>query len=205
MTSATNLNDITLECEVAQSGALRITYKVHNGSSRDVVVFNRIPSKEVDGTSRYASSNVYVDLDGATLGVKLMILPLDLPRGMHIEDQPFPDVSLLKAGQTLSEEIVVAEPVKVRNPIRLNVIAAGLRNDPKRPNQHVVATKPATATRLTFTVGVAAFAPLSKLTPVSESYPDVFRPPLLDGEQSVLTKELHLSRAVSVLDYAVSD
>lgn len=204
MSNSINLNDITLECELVQLGALRVAYKIHNRSSRDVVVFNRIPSKDVDDTSRYAPANVYVDLDGDVLGVKLMILPLDLPPGMHLEYRPLPDVSLLKAGQTLSDDVVLAEPVRVRNPIHLQVMAAGLKNDPSMPNQHVAAIERAQATTLRFTVGLAAFAPSAKLMPVSEGFPEVFLPPLLEGAQSVLTKEFHLPRAIQVLDYAVS-
>jgi hypothetical protein len=206
MPAEADLTAVTLECNLKQEpSVLRIAYTIKNGSSRDIILFNRIPTREVDDTHRYSASNVYVDLRAPALAVSLMILPLDLPPGVKLSDRPIPDVSLLRAGQTLAEEVILREPIEVRNPIRLRGIGATLSYDAKRPNQHVVAMKPASATELTFTVGVAALAQGATLSPVSEAFPDVFMPRLSGGEQKTLVKNFHLNRSVRILDYAVSD
>ncbi|HLM73484.1 MAG TPA: hypothetical protein VK459_12350 [Polyangiaceae bacterium] len=206
MSTENDLKDVTFECSLAEeAGGIRLKYEIKNGAGRDVVVFNRLPTKEVDDTHRYSPNNVYVDLEGARVEIKQMILPLILPPGVKLEYHPLPDVSVLKAGESLREEIFVPQPISVRNPIRLAGMAGTLTFDTNKPTRHVTAMKPVTASELSFSVGVSAFAPASKLKAVSEVYPNVFMPPLLEGAQKVISKSFHLAKPVKVLDYAVSE
>lgn len=206
MSTENELKDVTFECSLAEeAGGIRLKYAIKNGTSRDVVVFNRLPTKEVDDTHRYSPNNVYVDLDGPRVEVKQMILPLTLPPGVKLEYHPLPDVSLLKAGTSLREEVFVPEPISARNPIRLAGMAGTMTFDTNKPTRHVVAMKPVTVSELSFSVGISAFTSTSKLKAVSEAYPDVLMPPLLEGAQKVMSKSFHLTKPVKVLDYTVSE
>jgi len=204
--NAINPNDVTFDCKLEQGpGAFTLSYKLQNRSGRDLVVYNRIPTTDVDGTLRYSSNNVYVDLDGHNLLVRLMILPLDLPPGVKLGWHPLPDAMVLEAGAELAERVVVTEPARVRNPVRLRGMSALLRYDAKSPHRHYAAMTPGSAATLTFAVGVAALVPGTVIEPVSKAFPGVLMPPLTEGGQIVLTKDFRLSRPVAVLDYALSE
>lgn len=181
-----------------EASGLRVVYEVRNPSSVDIGLFNRIQSFKVDGTASFAPENVYVDLDGETLHLRKMVLPV--PEGLRMTARITPSITLLPGGHVFREEFFLETPVAVCNPLRRAHLSLGA------PGSAVVAGCAATVTEIVLSVGVFAVDPAWHFTAVSPAHPAVYEVwptgPAVD-HQVVLTQTVRLARPVSVLDYRV--
>src|SRR4051812_44634023 len=116
------LPDVSFECRLSRGdGALAVTYEIHNDSSHDLGIFNKLKAIAVDGALVFSPNLVYVELDGDVLRFLKMALPI--PKGLTMAAYVPPYASLLPKGQAMKETFSVPIPVEVRQPYRRALIS----------------------------------------------------------------------------------
>src|SRR5262249_53574556 len=131
-----------------------------------VGLFNRLQAIHLDGTVSFPAGLLYVDLEGAALHLRKMVLPI--PPGLHVHVRPAPHVTRLPPGQVFREALTLPLPLKVCNPLRHALLAATAAAGA------VVADQLCAAATVTFSVGVFPVEPGMSFTPFSPAHPDVF-------------------------------
>jgi hypothetical protein len=183
---------VELACTVAVTAtSLEVGIIVHNREPRDVALFNRVPLELPDGTAVYAPEIGYLELDGDTLAIRKIALPI--PPGLTMTAYVPPAVTRLVARGMLRETMRLAIPVKVMQPFRRALLAG-----------QVTADRPATAQKLTVEVGVFLVDEGLILEPADPAHRDVFtvaQPGLAVARQEILSRTFPLDQPVSVLDY----
>jgi hypothetical protein len=186
------LPNIIFECKISRgSSSLDVTYTIKNEGATALGAFNRLHATAVDGESHFSPDTVFVELDGDTLHLMKMALPI--PRGLQISAYVMPHASSVPAGQSFTETFVVALPAKERHPFK-RALTRG----------EVTPVKPATAKRVRVTIGVFLVGPEFRLVAEHPAYPDVLtaQPPApARAGQVLLSQDIALNIEVPVLEY----
>ena len=187
----------TFSCHISlERDGLRVAYAMQNTVDSDVGIFNRIELTGKDGTPTVRPENAYIDLEGSTLRIQKMVLPI--PEGLAMTARPVPYVTRLPPGQVFREEFVLSLPIRTYNPMKRAELAAA------SPRATIVADDPKSANSVAFYVGVFQSRPGTKFIPVLEEFPDVYRfwppGPGVDA-QIVLSESMSLAVPIPVLDY----
>ena len=181
---------LLVEAEACISASfLHVAYRLCNAGNRDVGLLTRIGTVALDGGIRFDPSTVYVELEGPTL-----VLRRHAPApGGGVAAQV--GLTLLRAGESVHESLVLPIPVPVCDPARR---ARRIRG---RPGTEVVARDPRRVASIALVLGAAELDPLWRLVPRSAEHPDVFDPGRALPRQSLLEASLPLDRCVEALDY----
>ena len=174
--------------------ALEIVATLSNRGPADVGVFNRIPVTRGDGTMSVSPDVAYVELEGDTLLVRKMALPV--PEGLTLAAYVPPYASRLAPGQVLTETIRLPRPVKVMQTFRRALIGTG---------GEVVTDRPGSARTVTVAYGLFPLAGV-RLVPENPAHPEALTAlpagPAVTG-QRVLSFSATLVEPIAVLDYRV--
>jgi hypothetical protein len=186
----------TLSCRIEQiADSLRVAYVVRNTSNSDVGIFNRLEDGGRGGAP-FRPENAYIDLEGTTLRVQKIVLPV--PKGLAMTARPVPNVTRLPPGQDFREDLSLPLPIPVYNPLRRAELAAA------SPRETIVAAYPKIASTVELDIGVFESSPVIKFIPISAEFPDIYRlwppgPPV--DNQIVLSETVNLASTIAVLDY----
>jgi hypothetical protein len=184
---------VRMECKFERGPAgLKLGYALTNQSAVDVGALLWIPAIQPDHSSVFTPDSAYIELDGSTLHVRKMMLPL--PKGTQVAERPIPFVSIIKAGQKLMQVMKLPVPVPVNHPFRQ--AALGLRN----PGADILPAEPRSADALVLSIGIFAVAPNMKVIPVQADL-GVMRCWPFPTAQQVLTWQTPLAPPLHVLDY----
>jgi hypothetical protein len=185
-------SNIVFSCSMNKKPtSIEVSYTITNNGSQDLGAFNRLQGIGVDGGLFFSANNVFVDLEGDTLHLMKMALPI--PQGLQIAAYIPPHVSRIPAGESFTETFVLALPARVAQPFKRALIRG-----------QVAAVTPASATKARVTIGVFPVLPELRLLAEQPAYPDVLtvQPPgpALEG-QELLSQAFSLDPEASVLDY----
>jgi hypothetical protein len=179
-------------CQLSASAQyLSIDYSLRNRGAVGIGLFNQITGVRIDGAIETSPDLAYIELEGGTLVISKLALPI--PAGLHIAAYVPPFASSLAPGQTFSERVRVFLPARVTQPFRRALVRG-----------QVVADKPAQARSLRFALGVFTLEDSLQLISENPAWPKLltaFPPGKAVPRQQVLTKEFELQTAVPVLDY----
>jgi hypothetical protein len=182
---------LLVEAEACTSASfLHVAYRLCNAGSRDVGLLTRIGTVALDGGIRFDPSTVYVDLEGTTLVLRRHAPALP---GGGVAARV--GLTLLRAGESVHESLVLPIPVPVCDPARR---ARRIRG---QPGTEVVARDPRRVASVALVLGAAELDPLWRLVGRSAEHPDVFDPGRALPRQSLLEASLPLDRRVEALDY----
>lgn len=186
--------DVGFTCKASiTGGVLEVTYTIDNRTAGELGAFNRIKSVRIDGTLDWSPDNVYVDLEGDTLNLRKMALPI--PPNLSISAYTPPKCSRIPAGATFTETVRAAIPVRVCHPFKRALL-----------HGTVVPDAPAKAKKAAFHLGVFPAGDGVRLVAENPAFPDVMTAvppdPALAGQQ-VVTSEFLLDPPLDVLDYRV--
>jgi len=187
---------ISFSCEIQRvKTGLTVNYVVRNDSAGDIGLFNRIPTIENYRETGFRPENTYIDLQGSTLLLRRMALPL--PSGVNMTIRPIPYVTRVAKGQSYREELMFSEPISVDDPMRRAVLA---KTSPGR----VPVPRRRQAESATLSLGIFQIDAEVRLTSVSAQYPDIYTvwppgPPV--DKQQILTKTVSFSPPLTIIDY----
>jgi hypothetical protein len=188
---------VTLDCTIqVEAPALRVAYTLKNEMDTEVGVFNRLPTVRLDGTLQVLPENVYVDLEGITLHVKKLDLPV--PKTLSVTVRLTPFVTRLPPRQAFQEEFRLHIPVAVCEPYRRALLTG------TAPGADVVACKPAKAEIVTFSLGAFPVDKDIRFVSLAPALPGTFQvwpPGVAAARQVVLERTVRLASPLPVLDY----
>ncbi|MCK8501512.1 hypothetical protein [Myxococcus fulvus] len=107
---------VELKVESVSSGpeGLAVSYAVHNGSPREVLLVDGLPEWGPTGYVGLAPERAYVELSGD--GAVLLRALVPVPENLDVEAPEVPNVSLLAPGATVSSRLVVPLPLRTSLP-----------------------------------------------------------------------------------------
>jgi hypothetical protein len=177
---------------------LRVGYRIRNEGPGDVGLFNRLPTKRLDGTLHFGAENVYIDVEsGAEPVLHLRKMALPVPEGLAVAVRETPFITPLAEGQEFVEDFALHVPVAACNPLR-EAQLVGATAGP------VAADAPVDVQAVVMSIGVFAIAPSWRLIPATPLHSDIVRiwppGPPVDG-QWVVMQRMALDEPLPTLDY----
>lgn len=174
--------------------ALGVEYTFTNLAERAVCLWNRLAAPDPGGHERLDPSAAYVDLDGATLHVRKMVLPI--PKGVRSWARKVPCLSRIEPGASFHEVVVLPLPVKVNHPYRKVLLRARAPAGPP-----ITASRPAKASEVALSLGAFLLDEGDRLVEVAPRAFTIRPSGPAVARQVVLTETLAAPSAVPVLDY----
>jgi hypothetical protein len=192
----TRPTDVSLNCQIEQNPAsLIIRWTVSNRGPMDIGIFNRVRTREGD-VWRTDKNTAYFDLDGDTLVMQRLILPI--PNGLSIYARIVPGVMRVAAHADYSETAELVQPIEAYQPYREALLNSW------NSDRDVTVDAERKANNIKFALGYLVINPDLKLIPLSAEKPDVFRVwPLDTSKEIIVSCAYRLQEPVRVLDYAL--